>query len=189
MTQKDDKWSEMRALVVDDSRFSRSIMRNLLAMIGITRVIEAESAETGLMLVRDRVPDFVILDWVMPGLSGDEFLVSLRSEGSPELKYIPVLVATAEANKKNVIRAARLGANGVLCKPFSAELLRQRLAYALENQFALLTPPAKRRKSYVTLPPMPSAAPNYGPASQAPSPPKVRPERPEPQEEETILLL
>lgn len=186
--QKDEVWSELLVLVIDDSRVARAIIRNLLVMVGITRIVEADSAEVGLMMVRDRMPDLVLLDWVMPGLSGDEFLVSLRSDPSPELKFTPTLVVTAEASKRNVIRAARLGANGVICKPCSATILRQRISHLIENRFALPTPPLLQPpRNYTVLPPVPPVIP---PRAQSYTSDRT-PSRnwKEPLKEETIMLF
>lgn len=115
----------MRALIVDDSRFVRGYLRNLLEEKGI-ECEEAGDGQAGLdRLHGDRPFDLALLDWNMPVMNGLEMLQHLRAEGYSDVR---VLMVTTEAENDFIIRALDAGADEYLMKPFDHEAFDEKLA-------------------------------------------------------------
>lgn len=81
------------------------------------RVVTHSNGQTALDAVRDTVPDLVILDVMLPGMSGYDILTSLRA--APGTAKLPVLMLTARGQMKDREMAERAGANRFMTKPFS----------------------------------------------------------------------
>jgi two-component system, OmpR family, response regulator RegX3 len=103
-----------RILIVDDDESLRSLLRLTLPTEGF-ELVEAADGERALEAVRAHVPDLVVLDWRMPGLSGGQVLAEIR-ERHPRL---PVIVLTAENARIPEAVAEALHADAFLTKPFS----------------------------------------------------------------------
>lgn len=101
-------------LIVEDESDSRDILRTVLAYGGHC-VIEASNAVDGLALVRDRQPEVIVMDVVMPGVDGLE--ATRRLKADPATKDIPVLILTALARTGDHEEAERAGADAYLSKP------------------------------------------------------------------------
>lgn len=109
-------------LLADDEAHLRTLVRTTLEDPGY-RIVEAATGTAALDLIRSERPDLVVLDLMMPGLSGLEVLGRLR--GEPETARIPVVMLTATGQDKDRRRALKLGADAYLVKPFSPlELLQ-----------------------------------------------------------------
>ncbi len=115
----------MKILVVDDFSTMRRIVRNILKQLGFTNVEEAEDGDVALEKLKNGDFQFVVADWNMPNMSGLEMLKAIRADDS--LKDIPVLMVTAEAEKENVIQAAQAGVNDYVVKPFTADIMQQKI--------------------------------------------------------------
>ncbi|MGA3046398.1 MAG: response regulator [Terracidiphilus sp.] len=115
----------MRALIVDDSRFVRSILRGLLEEKGI-ECEEAADGQAGLDRLGESEPfDLALVDWNMPVLDGLGMLKQLRAEGFDDLK---VMMVTTEAENDFILRALDAGADEYMMKPFDGEALNEKLA-------------------------------------------------------------
>jgi len=115
----------MRALVVDDSTALRLYLRKILVPLGFD-VIEARNGSDGLQRVREQSVDLVLLDWNMPVMNGLELLQHIRSEpgvGSP-----CVMMVTSENDLHEVAQALDTGANEYVMKPFTPEIIVDKLA-------------------------------------------------------------
>ncbi len=121
----------MKFLVVDDFSTMRRIIRNLLKELGFPNVDEAEDGVVALQKLRASDFDFVISDWNMPNMDGFALLQNIRSDEA--LKKIPVLMVTAEAQKENIVAAAKAGASGYVVKPFTAATLDEKLNKIFQN--------------------------------------------------------
>jgi twitching motility two-component system response regulator PilH len=86
----------MKALVIDDSRFQRIAIQRALGRAGHD-VITAEDGEAGLKTAQQAVPDIIVLDMMLPKLSGVDVLKALRQQQST--KEVPVIVLTALSEK------------------------------------------------------------------------------------------
>ncbi|MCI4454388.1 MAG: chemotaxis response regulator CheY [Thermodesulfobacterium sp.] len=116
---------ETRFLIVDDMSTMRKIIRTILAQLGYTNVDEAENGKEALAKLRTGNYQFVLMDWNMPEMDGLETLKAIRAD--EKLKDIPVIMVTAEAKKENVIAAIQAGANNYIVKPFTPEVLREKI--------------------------------------------------------------
>jgi two-component system chemotaxis response regulator CheY len=115
----------MRALVVDDSRAMRSIIRRHLTELGIAVEEAGSGAEALIMLGRIVRPDVMLLDWNMPEMNGLECLRRLRAD--PDGGDLPVMMVTTESEMAQVSLALEPGANEYLMKPFDRQGLLEKL--------------------------------------------------------------
>ncbi|MBZ0272076.1 chemotaxis response regulator CheY [bacterium] len=117
--------ANMKIITVDDFSTMRRIIKNLLRQLGFQNVVEAEDGASGLEMVRQEKVDLIISDWNMPRMTGLEFLQEVRND--PSLKDIPFIMITAEAEKEKIIQAVQSGVSNFIVKPFTAEILRQKI--------------------------------------------------------------
>jgi len=117
-----------RVLVVDDERGVRESLRMLLG--SECTVVEASSVDEGLATLAATPPDVVLLDLVMPGRSGFDFLSSLASVPDPP----PVVVLTATRNVATAVEAMKRGAADYVTKPFEIEALRIKVRQLLTRR-------------------------------------------------------
>jgi len=115
----------MRALVVDDSTAVRLYLRKILLPYGF-EIVDARNGREGLQRVREQQIDLVLLDWNMPVMNGLELLQHIRTEpgvGSP-----CVMMVTSENDLQEVAQALEIGANEYVMKPFTPEIIADKLA-------------------------------------------------------------
>jgi two-component system chemotaxis response regulator CheY len=136
----------MRFLVIDDSMPMRRIVSNVLARLGHTDVVLAANGREAMKRIESEQIDFVITDWFMPEMSGIEFLRKVRD--NPSTRNVPIVIITANASSADVAHAVRLKVNGYVLKPFTAELLRERIDSICESiAESRLAEPAGARQS------------------------------------------
>ena len=116
---------KMKVLIVDDFATMRRIVRNVLKQIGFTNMVEADNGKNALKILKKENIDLILCDWNMPEMPGIDLLKTLRSEN--ELKSIPFVMVTAEAQKDNIIEAVKAGVNSYIVKPFTAETVSEKL--------------------------------------------------------------
>ena len=115
----------MKVLVADDNAVSRRLLQTALGNWGYQVLAVGDGNAAWRVLQGDDPPEMVILDWVMPGLGGDQICRQLR-HGS-RARYTFVLMLTARQHHDDVIRALEAGADDCLSKPFNPAELRARL--------------------------------------------------------------
>lgn len=115
----------LKVLVVDDMSTMRRILKNVLKQIGYTDLHEAEDGAVGLKKLREGGFGLVVSDWTMPVMTGIELLRAIRADS--DIKHLPVLMVTAEAQKDNIIEAVQAGVNNYVVKPFTADALLEKL--------------------------------------------------------------
>lgn len=108
---------DSRILIVDDQPANLRLLEDLLAREGFTNVVGATEPDQALDLYVAFDPDLVLLDLMMPGLSGYAVLERLARQTAPD-DFRPVLVITADATTEAKRRALSLGAKDFLTKPF-----------------------------------------------------------------------
>jgi two-component system, chemotaxis family, chemotaxis protein CheY len=121
----------LKILIVDDFATMRKVIRNLLKQGGFENVAEAEDGAAALKVLKSQPFDFVISDWNMPNMSGLELLKAVRAD--EELKELPFLMVTAEALKDNVVAAVKAGVSNYIVKPFTAEVLNEKIEKIVKN--------------------------------------------------------
>ena len=124
----------LRALIVDDQRPMRSIVRTLLSQVGITDVIEAADGTEAIELIEtpgETAPDIVICDLHMKDGDGMAFCNKLRRHKNSDLAQIPVLILTGDSDGLLHEVALQIGAAKVLTKPISAPDLGREISQAV----------------------------------------------------------
>ena len=121
----------MKILIVDDFSTMRRIIKNLLRDLGFTNTHEADDGTTALPMLRNGDFDFLVTDWNMPGMTGIDLLKEIRAD--EKLASLPALMVTAEAKRDQIIEAAQAGVNGYVVKPFTAQVLKEKIEKIFER--------------------------------------------------------
>jgi two-component system chemotaxis response regulator CheY len=122
----------IKFLVVDDFSTMRRIVKNLLQELGYQDIQEADDGKTAWPMLKNGNFDFLITDWNMPLMPGLELLKAIRAD--ERLKSLPVLMVTAEAKREQIVEAAQAGVSGYVVKPFTADILKQKLEKILQSR-------------------------------------------------------
>jgi two-component system phosphate regulon response regulator PhoB len=117
-------------LVVEDEAAQREVLAYNLEAEGF-RVTRAENGEEGLICVEEDMPDVIILDWMMPHLSGIE--VCRRLKVKPETRGIPVIMLSARSEEVDKVRGLETGADDYVVKPYSVSELMARVRTQLRR--------------------------------------------------------
>ena len=125
-----DTASRPTVLVVEDEPALLALLRYNLESEGY-RVLEAKNGEEGLTLIRETKPDLVLLDWMLPFLSGIEVCRQMRR--LPDLKSIAVIMLTAKSEEADKLRGLEVGADDYVTKPFSPSELMARVKAVLRR--------------------------------------------------------
>lgn len=120
----------MKILVVDDMATMRKIIKNMLGQMGFKNITEADDGATALPMIKEAADtsepyEFIVSDWNMPGMSGLDMLKELRAD--EKFKSLPFLMVTAEAEQGNVVIAVKAGVSNFIVKPFSAQVLKEKI--------------------------------------------------------------
>jgi two-component system chemotaxis response regulator CheY len=116
----------MKILVVDDFASMRVIIKKALTALGFENISEAAGAVDAVRKIEAGESfDFIISDWNMPDMSGLELLTYIRS--GEKMKATPFLMVTAEAQRENIINAAKAGVSQYIVKPFTSESLQEKI--------------------------------------------------------------
>ncbi|WP_455692697.1 chemotaxis response regulator CheY [Acidithiobacillus thiooxidans] len=115
----------IKYLVVDDFATMRRVVRSQLRELGIQNIDEAEDGQDALGKLQNGDFGFIVTDWNMPNMQGIDLLRAIRSD--TRLKHLPVLMVTAENKRENILEAAQAGVNGYIVKPFTADVLKEKL--------------------------------------------------------------
>lgn len=123
----------MKILIVDDSSTMRRIIGNVVQQLGHTKE-DFDEAEDGLKawkLLSERQYDVILTDWNMPNMNGLDLVKKVRSEGAHQ--KTPIIMITTEGGKGEVITALKAGVNNYIVKPFSADVLKEKLDGVLKK--------------------------------------------------------
>ncbi|MDQ6626057.1 MAG: response regulator, partial [Verrucomicrobiota bacterium] len=123
---------KMKILVVDDEPLNVALLSEMLAEAGYTRVQTISDSRVALAACTDFAPDIVLLDWMMPHVSGREILEALRPAAGD--LFLPVVVLTADSNDETKRVALQVGASDFLLKPLDHLEVPLRIANLLETR-------------------------------------------------------
>jgi two-component system chemotaxis response regulator CheY len=122
----------MRILIVDDSSTMRRIIQTTLTKIGYTEFLQAEDGRIAWEILRNNTEiDIVILDWNMPNMNGLELTKHIRKDD--RFIDVPIIMATTEGDRREVITAVKAGVNNYIIKPFTPKVLGEKLQNVLAN--------------------------------------------------------
>ena len=115
----------MKVLIVDDSSTTREMERGILAQLGCSQdeILDAASGEEGLNKVTSFDPDLVLVDGKMPDMDGVAFVRTIRGNGFTK----PIMMVSSECERQRVLDAVQAGASDFVVKPFTPDLLSQRI--------------------------------------------------------------
>jgi CheY-like chemotaxis protein len=113
-------------LCVDDNLDIRDLITLILEDEGY-EVISASQGEAALALIKERKPALILLDVMMPGISGLDVLRTLRSLPDPSITHTPVIVITAKSQSSDIDEALGAGATSYIVKPFRPEALIEKV--------------------------------------------------------------
>ncbi len=134
--------SDTKILIVDDSSFSRNIVKSGLKELKYWKLFEAENAKVAQESVLNEEKtgqpiQLMICDVHMPEMTGIELLKWVRSR--EQTKGLPVIILTSSQEKSEVVHAAKLGVSHFMIKPFDVATLRDRLHSAWEKHGLFFT--------------------------------------------------
>ncbi len=119
-----------KVLIVDDDAMVRQLTR--MALAEQYTCLEAADAESAYNLLDREHPDLIVLDWVLPGLSGPNFFKRLQRDR--QLGQIPVIIVSARGEELVKKTANELGVAGYLPKPFNVRALRELVAKIVQDE-------------------------------------------------------
>ena len=123
-------------LVVEDEPAIQELIACNLELAG-HRALRAENAEQALDMLRSELPDLVVLDWMLPGMSGIDFARRLRAERRTH--DVPMIMLTARADEQDKLLGLDTGADDYLTKPFSPRELNARVKAVLRRRAPQVT--------------------------------------------------
>lgn len=118
-------------LIVDDEEKTRKVLRKMMPTLGHTPIL-ANNGISAINEMRNQSPDIVLLDILMPGMSGYQVLETMKKEEA--LCHIPVIVLTAVSEIESAVRCLEMGADDYMNKPFKTEILKAKIKSLLEKQ-------------------------------------------------------
>ncbi len=117
----------MRALIVDDSRAIRMLLKRTLGQCGFDDFVEAGDGREAIEQLEDGpLPDVAFVDWNMPEMPGIEFVRVVRE--NPLYDAMAIMMVTSETAFEHMEAALAAGADEYVMKPFTAEVLEEKLA-------------------------------------------------------------
>ena len=122
-------FDSLRALVIDDSTTMVRIIANTLKRIGVDHVDTAHDGLEGFNKFKNNVFDVILTDWNMPIMNGLELIKKVRAENMD----IPIIMITTEGGKSEVITALKAGCNQYIIKPFTPQILKEKLLDIMQH--------------------------------------------------------
>lgn len=134
MSMRDDIAQQARILIIDDEEMAADVLCRILEADGFHQVERIIDPRQALVRFEKFEPDLVILDWMMPEVSGLQVLRQLRANIAPET-YLPILVVTALSQPEVKNEALASGATDFLTKPYDVPEIVLRVSHLLETRF------------------------------------------------------
>ncbi len=119
----------MKIMLVDDSRTIRNIQKKVLVQLGFKDIVEAADGVEALAAYKESRPDLMLIDWNMPNMDGITLVKTIRQTD----KTIQMIMCTTESEKSRVVEALKAGVNNYMVKPFTAEMLSEKIDQTLSQ--------------------------------------------------------
>lgn len=126
--------TQRRILIVDDVEDNRNVLERHLRRAGFATDLAADGM-SAINLISTSPPDVVLLDWMMPGLSGLETLQAIRERYDEN--QVPVIMCTALGEETTIVDAIKAGANDFVMKPINMPILMARMKSQLARKDAV----------------------------------------------------
>lgn len=131
-------FAQIEALVVDADQYSTSILGQILRGFGLNKHIMIESGEEATRRLANGHFDLVICDAILPDMSGGDLVKWVRRQPALALKYVPIVVLTGYTQYSNVVNMRDAGANIVVRKPVSPNVLFDHIAWSARTERAFI---------------------------------------------------
>lgn len=143
--------SNVSVLVVEKHSHMRTIMRQVLRQFGVANVFDAADPAVGFQRFKDAYPDIVVLDWG-PDFDGLGLVTKIRTGADAANPWVPVIMCTANTEKRHIVEARDAGATEYLLKPVSAKSIYDRIVSVVDDarafvRTAAFTGPDRRRST------------------------------------------
>jgi len=115
----------LKFLAVDDSPTMRRIVANTLKRLGYEDVVEATNGKEALEKLATNSVNFIITDWNMPEMDGLEFVQNVKANG--DTAEVPILMITTRGVKDDIVDAMKAGVNSYIVKPFTPQVLKEKI--------------------------------------------------------------
>jgi two-component system, OmpR family, phosphate regulon response regulator PhoB len=122
--------SNFNILVVEDEDAIRGMLMMVLEQAGFMPIAAAD-AEDAQKILDDKLPDLILLDWMLPGISGAEWARRLKKEAL--YQEVPIILLTARGEEEDKVRGLEIGADDYMTKPFSPKELIARIRAVLRR--------------------------------------------------------
>ena len=140
--------AQLNLLVVDDEPLNRQVLNELLTLNGHRVQLASDGVEAMRLIEQNVIPDIVLLDVMLPGISGYDVLASLRERYNEA--ELPVILLTAKALEKDLVQGFRLGASDYIRKPFVSAEVEARIAHQARLKKAIWDSQSAREESHRT---------------------------------------
>jgi two-component system, OmpR family, phosphate regulon response regulator PhoB len=117
-------------LIVEDEPAQREVLAYNLEAQGF-RVAQADNGEEALLMIAEEAPDLIVLDWMLPSVSGIEVCRRLKSR--PETRSVPIIMLSARSEEVDLVRGLETGADDYVVKPYSVAELMARVRTQLRR--------------------------------------------------------
>ena len=122
--------TKLTILVVEDEDAIRAMLMMVLEQAGFTAIAAAD-AEDAQKILHENVPDLILLDWMLPGISGAEWARRLKKEQI--YRELPIILLTARGEEEDKVKGLEIGADDYMTKPFSPKELVARIRAVLRR--------------------------------------------------------
>jgi two-component system phosphate regulon response regulator PhoB len=122
--------SSFKILVVEDEDAIRGMLMMVLEQAGFTPIVAAD-AEEAQRVLDDNLPDLILLDWMLPGISGVEWARRLKKDQT--YRELPIILLTARGEEEDKVKGLEIGADDYMTKPFSPKELIARVRAVLRR--------------------------------------------------------
>jgi PleD family two-component response regulator len=126
-------FANVKALIVDDNRNMRLLLRTMLQAVGIQQIFEASDGESGFAQLINCKPDIVITDLSMEPMDGIAFTQKVRQSKSSPDPFVAILMVTGHTERARIEAARDAGVTEFLAKPITAQSLLSRLAIIVDR--------------------------------------------------------
>lgn len=125
--------SQLLVMVIDDNRFIRRVVNEILRGFKVGYIIEAENGADALEKFQVVKPDIILCDWLMRPMSGIELLREIRGSRTPISGRTPVIMMTGQLDVSSVLQAREVGVDGYIAKPVTVDGVMTRLVDVIRS--------------------------------------------------------
>lgn len=122
----------MRVLLVDESKTMRALEKSVLQQLGYTEIDEASDGQGALRLAGECAPDLLLVDWNLGDMEGQAFIERFQTQH----QSTPIILITTESQSARVVDAVLAGVSDFIVKPFTPDLLSERINAAMGKMAA-----------------------------------------------------